>query len=106
MAPYTLILAALAASAYAEFNIRRIEPSIKVAIPTRVLPKAQHSVALTQKVPRSTHKKDMLKALRHGARSSTNNFTAVVAGSDDDEEYLANITIGGQNFSVIVDTGS
>ncbi|KAJ7780230.1 acid protease [Mycena maculata] len=45
----------------------------------------------------------MLSALR--AKASTNN-TAVLAGSDLDQEYLTNITVGGQTFPVIVDTGS
>ncbi|KAJ7623708.1 acid protease [Roridomyces roridus] len=37
---------------------------------------------------------------------SSNNFTAVLAGSDFDQEYLTNITVGGQTFPAIVDTGS
>ncbi|EIN11164.1 acid protease [Punctularia strigosozonata HHB-11173 SS5] len=32
--------------------------------------------------------------------------TSTLAGSDQDEEYLTDITVGGQSFKVIVDTGS
>jgi len=32
--------------------------------------------------------------------------TVAVDGSDFDEEYLTNVTIGGQHFSLIIDTGS
>ncbi|KAJ7483177.1 acid protease [Mycena latifolia] len=45
----------------------------------------------------------MLSLLRSHA---SNNNTAVLAGSDLDEEYLTNITVGGQTFTAIVDTGS
>ncbi|KAJ6616971.1 acid protease [Mycena sp. CBHHK59/15] len=37
---------------------------------------------------------------------ASNNNTAILAGSDLDEEYLTNITVGGQTFTAIVDTGS
>ncbi|KAF9074548.1 acid protease [Rhodocollybia butyracea] len=33
-------------------------------------------------------------------------FTGTVAGSDFDEEYLTNVTVGTQEFQLIVDTGS
>ncbi|KAJ7132351.1 acid protease [Mycena epipterygia] len=45
----------------------------------------------------------MLASLRSHA---SNNNTAILAGSDLDEEYLTNITVGGQTFTAIVDTGS
>ncbi|KAJ6595761.1 acid protease [Mycena vulgaris] len=37
---------------------------------------------------------------------ASENNTAILAGSDLDEEYLTNITVGGQTFTAIVDTGS
>ncbi|KAJ7708902.1 acid protease [Mycena rosella] len=45
----------------------------------------------------------MLSSLR--SHASLNN-TAVLAGADLDQEYLSNITVGGQTFTAIVDTGS
>ncbi|KAJ7663837.1 acid protease [Mycena polygramma] len=44
-----------------------------------------------------------MSALR--GRAAPNNITTLV-GSDHDLEYLTDITVGGQNFKVIVDTGS
>ncbi|KAI0315206.1 acid protease [Amylostereum chailletii] len=62
---------------------------------------------LSQKVARPS---DKAKALRHIAKKSpkhrAHTDTAVVFGTAGDEEYSTNITIGGQSFSVIVDTGS
>ncbi|KAI0315205.1 aspartic peptidase domain-containing protein [Amylostereum chailletii] len=68
------------------------------------LPAAPFVLNLSQKVARPS---DKAKALRHVAtkrRAATD--TAVVFGTGQDEEYSANITIGGQSFAVIIDTGS
>ena len=46
--------------------------------------------------------KNPLKAFR----MHTSSPTVVVNGVDYDEQYAVNATIGGQNFSVIVDTAS
>jgi predicted aspartyl protease len=91
-------VAALWVSAHA-YNVRRVEPTTNAALLTEILPAAQFSLPLTEKVPRSTYKKDLLKTLR--GRGST-----VLAGSSDDSQYLTVITVGGQKFKVIVDTGS
>ncbi|KAJ7793994.1 acid protease [Mycena olivaceomarginata] len=59
--------------------------------------------------PRRKSKRLALAALRgrntSSSRSSPGN-TVVLDGSDSDFEYLTNVTIGGQKFSLSVDTGS
>jgi len=48
-----------------------------------------------------------MQSLRSSLASQAgSNFTAVLAGSDFDEEYLTNVTFGNQEFELIVDTGS
>ncbi|KAJ7049937.1 acid protease [Mycena amicta] len=77
-----------------------------------VLPQADFSVAISGKTQRRKSKKDALaklrgkptvKASRPGAGGSS---TVVVDGSDFDDEYLTNATVGGQHFALIIDTGS
>ena len=65
------------------------------------LPAAQHVLSLSRTVPRPASK---AKALRHLTnRPGGSNSTIVsVSGSDQDEEYLTNITFGTQTFPVIV----
>lgn len=71
-----------------------------------VVPAAQFSVAISGTTPRSSAKKAMMQALRSSvAAAAGSQFTTPVAGSDFDEEYLTNVTVGGQHFSLIVDTG-
>lgn len=104
MAPFALIIFALAASIHA-YDIRRITAASSGTIKTEVIPAAKFYVPLTGKVSRPAYKKHLLDALRNqGFKSS--NYTAVLAGSISDNEYLTDITIGGQEFKVIVDTGS
>ncbi|KAJ7348652.1 acid protease [Mycena albidolilacea] len=73
------------------------------------LPQADVSVPFSAKTPRRKSKRLALAALRgrntSSSRSSPGN-TVVLDGSDSDFEYLANVTIGGQRFSLSVDTGS
>ncbi|KIK51004.1 hypothetical protein GYMLUDRAFT_266014 [Collybiopsis luxurians FD-317 M1] len=83
-------------------NVRRVHSGLTSRSNT-VLPVAQFSVAISGTAPRSKAKKELMKVLRS---SSSSNFTSPVAGSDFDEEYLTNVTIGGQDFTLIVDTGS
>jgi hypothetical protein len=97
MAPF-LRLAAFVASACA-YDIRRVAPATNLTLPTEVLPAAQFSVPLVEKVPRTTFKKNLLKALRGGR-------LATLAGSANDAEYVTDITISGQTFKIVVDTGS
>ncbi|KIM83061.1 hypothetical protein PILCRDRAFT_819851 [Piloderma croceum F 1598] len=107
MTPVLLLVAALLVSAHAygerepSYNIRRVAPLTSAALATEVLPAAQFFVPLTEKVPRQTYKKKLLEALRTGLST-----TAVLAGSANDNQYLTNVTVGGENFTVIVDTGS
>jgi hypothetical protein len=103
MAPLTLVVAVLALSAYA-YDVRRIAPATSGAIKTEVLPAAQFSVSLSEKVARPAYKTNFLNTLR-GSKASTSG-AAVLAGAGNDVQYLADITIGGQSFKVIVDTGS
>ena len=99
MAPFLFLLAAFAASVHA-YNIRRVPPATNLALSTEILPPAQFSIPLAEKAPRPTYKKNLLKAL------CGRGPTAVLAGSANDTEYVTDITIGGQKFKVIVDTGS
>ncbi|KAJ7741739.1 aspartic peptidase domain-containing protein [Mycena olivaceomarginata] len=71
-----------------------------------VLPAASYSVAFSKKVPRRKAKADALSALRGGVVSRHAHTAVPLAGSNLDTDYLVNITIGGQNFSVIIDSGS
>ncbi|PSR76813.1 hypothetical protein PHLCEN_2v8194 [Hermanssonia centrifuga] len=103
MAHWKLATFLAIAVAYASaLEVRHVRSS-RAAVSSGIeLPVAPFSVPLTDKVPRSSAKKRMLRELRAGARSNV----AVVAGAADDEEYLTDITIGGQDFKVVVDTGS
>nr|GAT49690.1 acid protease [Mycena chlorophos] len=75
-----------------------------------VLPAADFSVAVSGKAPRRKSKSAALTALRGrpfpSKPGSGGSDTVPVAGSDFDEEYLTNATVGGQPFSLIIDTGS
>ncbi|KAF7977109.1 hypothetical protein HWV62_4709 [Athelia sp. TMB] len=102
MAPLALLVAALAAVSTQAYEIRKRAPVTSGALTTEVLPQAQFSLPLSGKTTRSKGKQDALLTLRK--RSSS--YTAVLAGGDEDQEYLTDITIGGQDFKVIVDTGS
>ncbi|KAJ7049919.1 aspartic peptidase domain-containing protein [Mycena amicta] len=69
------------------------------------------SVAISGKVPRRKSKKDALAKLRgrptcKSDQAGTSNNTVVLDGSDFEDEYLTNVTVGGQHFSLIIDTGS
>ncbi|KAF7971938.1 hypothetical protein HWV62_19387 [Athelia sp. TMB] len=101
MAPLTFLVLALAAVSAQSYEIRRTAPATSGALATEVLPRAQYLLPLTGKAPRSKAKKAALSAL-----TKTSSYTAVLAGSYYDQEYLTDITIGGQAFKVIVDTGS
>ena len=89
----------LAVASAAALDIRRLASPRSVA-QTVDLPKAQFVAEFTGSVPRSAQKNAILRQLRGPASK-----TIQIAGSDGDEEYLTNITIGGQHFDVIIDTG-
>jgi hypothetical protein len=75
---------------------------LRAANSIEVLPDAQFLIPLAQKVPRSIHKKNPLMASRGHASAPT----TVINGVNYDEQYAVNVTIGGQDFSVLVDTAS
>lgn len=101
MALSVLLAAALAGSIYA-YDVRRIAPASNLVMPTDVIPVAQFYVLLSAKALRSAFKKNILNAVRK--RGSQ--FTGKLAGSADDVEYLIDIIISGQKFTVVVDTES
>ncbi|KAJ7495554.1 acid protease, partial [Mycena latifolia] len=90
-------------------HVRSLGPgahSDGVALP---LPQADVSVPFGAKTPRRKSKRLALAALR-GRNTSSSRWSpgdiVVLDGSDSDFEYLTNVTIGGQKFSLSVDTGS
>lgn len=104
--PMTLLavlIAALALSAQA-YKVNRIAPTTVGAVESAIIPAAQFSVRLTDKVPRRTYKRSILKALRQ--YNGGGNYTSILEGGNRDKEYLTAIVVGGQNFKVVVDTGS
>ncbi len=102
MASWKLVtFLAVAVSCTSALEVRHVRSSRVSAASTTELPTAPFSIALTDKAPRSSYKKQLLRELRSGGKSKT----AVVDGSGDDEEYLTDIVVGGQSFKVIVDTG-
>jgi predicted aspartyl protease len=100
---FAAIAIAVASAGAAAHTVRPVSLPVRTDAVVETLPAADFAVSLTAKTPRSTRKKEMLRALR-GSKSSKAS-TASLAGSDQDEEYLTDITIGGQSFKVIVDTG-
>ncbi|KAJ6525127.1 acid protease [Mycena capillaripes] len=111
---FLTVLSALSllCAAQAEFNVVRhvsLAPRVNAAV---VLPPAEFSVPFTAKAPRRSSKKRALTALRGkpatkvGAPGDGAASTVVVDGTAFDEEYLTSVNIGGQHFSLIVDTGS
>lgn len=66
------------------------------------LPSAEFVASFTGKVAKKQAKKDLLRSLRSAAGT---NSTSVIDGSDFDEEYITELTVGGQTFYAIVDTG-
>lgn len=94
-----LALEALPGVVATKFNIQRVTSQREVAQNTAI-PPASFVAHLSQKVPRRSSKKHALRELRR-----TSSKTAVVIGTDDDEEYATAVTVGGQDFQVIIDTG-
>lgn len=86
----------------AEFTVVRHVSDAPRSLEPAVIPEAQFVVPITSKAPRRQSKKHNLASLR--AHASPNK-TAILVGADLDEEYLTDITVGGQTFTAIVDTG-
>lgn len=82
-----------------KFDIKR-HTSQRVVVSNSPIPQASFVTDLSRKVPRRAVKKQALRELRRAASK-----TAVVIGTDDDEEYATAVTVGGQQFEVIIDTG-
>ncbi|KAJ7087075.1 acid protease [Mycena epipterygia] len=102
-----LSVLSLLGAARAEFTFKRHVSLAPRSLEAAVLPAADFAVPFTAKTPGRKSKKGALTALRGGKRTApTSSSTVVVDGSDFDEEYLTNVTVGGQHFSLIVDTGS
>jgi hypothetical protein len=73
---------------------------------TASIPPAPFTVPFTGSQKKRDTKKQLLKVLKKKGGRAGSGLNAPLAGSDLDEEYLVNATIGGQTFSLIVDTGS
>ncbi|KAJ7881202.1 aspartic peptidase domain-containing protein [Mycena leptocephala] len=103
MALAALSVLSLVCAIAAEITVVRHVSQAPRSLDPAVIPEAQFVVPLTSKAPRRKSKKTHLASLRAHA---SNNKTAILAGADLDEEYLTDITVGGQTFTAIVDTGS
>lgn len=92
-----------------DFSVQRISFSPSSAIQHRPgvsLPAAEYTLPISGSVPRSKARKQLRDRLRSHYSGSRSGDVAMLAGADFDEEYLVEITAGGnQQFSVIVDTG-
>jgi hypothetical protein len=104
-----LSVLALLGATHAEYSVVRhtsLAPRSKEAT---MLPPADFTAAITAKTPRRKSKKAALAALRGKTTPSraavAGSTTVAVDGSDFDDEYLTNVTVGGQHFSLIIDTG-
>ncbi|KAF7345601.1 Acid protease [Mycena venus] len=102
-----IFLLSLLGAAHAEPNLVRhrvLSPRPQQNV--TLLPPAEFSVPLSAKAPRRKSKMHALSALRgepvfHGSAN-----TIPINGADMDEEYLTNVTVGGQQFQLVIDTGS
>lgn len=102
MTLFTVFVIALVVSAHA-YTLNRVAPVTSGAVEIKMLPAAQFSTPLIDKIPRRAFKRRMLT---RASIAEPSNYTSILQGGSLDSEYLAEITIGGQNFKVIVDTGS
>lgn len=100
----SLSLFAFASLVAAEVSVEYISyGSSKEVKRDSTLPSASFTLPFVGKTRRSKAKKHLRQSL--AALTSGTSYTSPLAGADLDEEYLVNITIGGQHFPVIVDTG-
>lgn len=102
MAPLAFLFVALAAVSTQAYAIHEESPATSEALTTEILPQAQFTMSFSGRIARSKGKQEALRTMRK--RSSS--YTTVLAGGLSDQEYLTDITIGGQEFKVEVDTGS
>nr|GAT51413.1 acid protease [Mycena chlorophos] len=100
-----LSVLSLACASSAEFVVsRHVSNVARTVVEPADIPPAQFVMPITQTTPRRASKKANLAALR--AYLCGDKDTAVLSGSDLDQEYLTDVTVGGQTFPLIVDTGS
>ncbi|KAF7977088.1 hypothetical protein HWV62_4667 [Athelia sp. TMB] len=102
VASLAFLFVALAAVSTQAYEIRRGAPATSEVLTTKVLPQAQFTMPFSGKIARPRGKQEIL----HTVRKRSSSYTAVLAGGLSDQEYLTDITIGGQEFKVEVDTGS
>jgi hypothetical protein len=98
----SLSVLSLVCAATAEFNVVRHVSHAPRSLEPAVIPEAQFVVPITSTAPRRKSKKSNLASLR---ASAAPNNTVVLEGADFDQEYLTEVTVGGQTFTAIVDTG-
>ncbi|KAJ7174692.1 aspartic peptidase domain-containing protein [Mycena filopes] len=92
---------AKSSSASAHYSVKYHAPASDSTFPTLPLPRAPFSAPIVARTARRASKTHALHSLRAGK-----GYTPPLDGADYDYEYLTKIIIGGQSFSVIVDTGS
>ncbi|KAF7343130.1 Acid protease [Mycena venus] len=87
--------------------VRRRDPAPGVQMQAKLLPPAEFSVPFTGKTPRRKAKNDAFAAVRRWSPATCTD-TAIVdaANFNFKNDYLTDVTIGGQNFSLLIDTGS
>ncbi|KAJ7065390.1 aspartic peptidase domain-containing protein [Mycena amicta] len=102
LAALSVLSLASASTARSDFTVVR-HISHAAPVEAAVIPPAQFIAPITAKAPRRSSKKAHITNLRSKVSGNT---TATLAGADLDQEYLTEITVGGQTFPVIVDTGS
>lgn len=103
MLAYALLTGAIATGSLAA-------PTLRDAGVQRTVSPTTHTIPITAVVPRSQRKKDQLNrhiALIRGAdeRWSGDGATYEFFGPGSGVEYAVNVTVAGQNVSVIFDTG-
>jgi hypothetical protein len=98
MVPLVFFVTALAVSAHAHARDDIVHARQNAPETLSVAP---FTLPLTDKITPPAFKTELRNAL-HGLEPST----AVLGGVSQDMDYAINITVGGQNFKVIVDTGS
>jgi hypothetical protein len=103
----SLVLAALAAPASAKdaVYISHASATNVATLSSQPLPQADFALPLT-KQPRSASRAKIMHNLKKKIGAAKGNFIESIVGAEGDAEYLTAITIGGQNFTTIIDTGS
>jgi hypothetical protein len=82
-------------------------PRLESEFAATTIPEAQFNVPIAGSVKRrGTKKASLAKVMARGRPGGKEAPTASIAGSDFDEEYLVNVTVGAHTYALIVDTGS